>query len=122
MNPLVEPHSNAVFQSGVPVFDGFDVLDDLAADAAFFARLAHGGDLGILALIDKSLGKLPSMLRPNRNDDDLDLIALAPEYYSDRRRLIAHRDLDCWRFQRPGPSRCAGRHQRLPPRSRALDS
>ena len=116
MNPLVEPHSDAVLQSGVPVFDGFDVLDDFAADAAFFARLAHGGDLGILALIDKPLGKLLSMLRPNRDDDDLDLIALAAEYYSARRRLIANRDFDCWRFSRTGASRFARRHQRLAPR------
>ena len=62
MHALVKAHPLTTIEAGEPVFDGLEMLDDLAFDTGLLLRFTNGRYLRLLARINQSFGQLPSVL------------------------------------------------------------
>lgn len=79
MDEFVETDWLSSFLCNIPVFDLVNRPEQLRLDTGLLAHLAQGGRLGVLALVYQPLRKLPTSLRPNRDERDFDAFAHLPE-------------------------------------------
>src|SRR5687768_6122150 len=79
MHELVVPDRLSILYTSIPVFDGFNELDQFRFNACFFADFAHSRHLGRFTGVYNALWQLPPQLGLDGDDRDLRLRVLPAE-------------------------------------------
>ena len=88
MHELMNASSAMVPICREPVFDGLEWSDDLGRHAGLFPNLSQSCLLKCFAFVDQAFGQLPTLLRDDHNDHDLNVRASASIHNTSRRDLV----------------------------------